>query len=433
MTYGDHVSDVRVAMTTLLQRHRVLVALGGANGGTAPNRTTEAEKQVLGAQIQRYRYVVLAWSTAAIDGVAPKFAGGSRHAQYRSPVDPLLRRLGDSVGELTCGYPSMEELAQPSENKLVETWRQAARACVLSEVDMGSVAHHKLDAAQARAVLKDAADFVRGLVVLDRRYANVPGWHHLFNAGHLENAAEVVSVFARWSECDFSVDTKGWRTPPAAIKGPPLPGLAGVVQAQHNMLVDLSGVPPTGMNMRRIFGSQTGLCHELTRQAAIAAPELVETFQRREETYRLLGHESRNFGGLIGNGGPAAAESANAYGRAKAIQTCTPEDAAALHEVARLFDGTDTRIASTIERGFQERIYFASVARPGAQGPVRAGERWVPVTSAAQSKLLPIVRERLRPASPVAAGPQAATPDRMSYEAVLSVQPGVAQRPAPGR
>ncbi|MGK2876721.1 MAG: hypothetical protein ACSLEW_13970 [Nocardioides sp.] len=423
MTYGDNVSDLRQAMTALLERHRIRLALGGANGATHPNQTTEAQKQAMGFQIQQYRCVVLAWCATAVDGVAPKFTQGRQEFALRSPAVQLQRRITDTVGAIGCGLPSMESVARPAENALVETWRKAARACILTDPDMGAVTHTRLDAAQSRAVLKDAADFIRGLIVLDRRYANVPGWEHLANPRSLDVAAQSVVDYAGREGCDFSIDAHGQRHTPAVITGQALPAIAGVIQAQHNLLVDLTGVPPTGMNMRRILSSQTGLSHELVRHAASGAPELAETFQQRADVYRDLAIASRNFGGLIGNGGPAAAESANAYDRARSADTCTPTDAPALHELSHLAQGIDTRIATTIELGFADRIYFVSVAQPGTLGLHQGGHRWVPATTTTDKTVLPIVRERLRPTlTAVATVPM--THERQAYGATLAVQPG---------
>lgn len=425
MTYGDSVSDVRAAMIDLLKVHRVRGALGGGHGGLVPETTTEAQKRVMGTQIQSYRAVVLAWCTTAVEAMAPKFTSRDPSTKRQSgPVEALRFRLGESAGAVSVGYPSMEQLVHPQENALVDKWRLAARACVLSEVDMGHVIDHsRLDAAQALVVLKDAGDFTHGLVVLDQRYRGVPGWQPLANAGRLETAARSAAVFAAGFDLDHSVDAKGMRAHPAVIEGPARPGLAGVIQAQHNLVVALGGVPPTGMNMRRIFGTQTGLSHELARHAEVVAPELVETLRRREETYRLLGKESRNFGGLIGNGGPAAAESANAYDRVRRRAASTSEERPALRELTHLCEGTDARIASTIERGFAERIYFVATAAPSL-GPSGRTERWVPVTSTTHTNLPAMVRDRLRPPAPVAV-PQPPTSDRLAYQLVLSMQPGV--------
>lgn len=438
MSYGEHVSDLRRAMTALLERHRILQPLGGPGSHTVPETTSVEERRIMGEQIQRYRYVVLSWCTSAVDSVAPKFP--AREANGAGPAEALRHRLGETTAAVSVGYPSMEELGSPHPNQLVGTWREAAKACVLAEVDFGSgIDHFRLDAAQARVVLKDAADFSRGIVVLDLRYRNVPGWESLKNAGRLAGAAEVASVFAAGAERDFSVDRHGWRPPPAAIQGPPPPGIAGVVQAQHNMLVDLSSRPPTAMNLRRVLGSQAEVAHEAARHAAHAAPDLVETFLEREQTYRQLSHASRNLGGLVGHGGPAAAESSNARDRLRRTPMATGQDAPSLRELGRLFTGTDARIATTIERGFEEKLYFVSINYPRLADQdtpsvvVPPRERWIPVTSSAQTDLLPIVRGRLRPPPPPSPVFEESVASRQAYEATLVAQPGVHRSRGPSR
>ena len=70
----------------------------------------------------------------------------------------------------------MDELVTEQPFALVDTWRQAARACVLGEHDFANgVGYGRLSEAQCLTVLKDAADVVRAVVSLDRRYANIPG------------------------------------------------------------------------------------------------------------------------------------------------------------------------------------------------------------------------------------------------------------------
>jgi len=430
MTYGDNVTDLRTAMTVLLKRHRILQPLGGPGIYTAPETTTVEERRLMGEQIQRYRYVVLAWCAAAIHTVAPNFMVGLVDDKYNRPVSALMHRLEVTASGITAGYPAMEELATPHPNKLVETWRQAAKACVLSEIDLGpSATHLELDAGRGRVVLKDAADFVRGLVVLDARYSNVPGWQHLKSPRRLESSAEVASIFARWTESDLAVDRAGWRPTPAAIKGPALPGIGGVVQAQHNTLVDLCTAPPTAMNLRRIIHAQVRVAHEAGRHAAHAAPELVEPFLTRERTYQQLHIAARNLGGLIGSGGQAAAESANAAERLRRAPVSSTDDTASLHELARLFTGVDARIAATIGHGCSEKLYLVSTSSH-TLGDVIDGIRppakhWVPATARVPFDLLPIVRDRLRP-------PPAATPvrqdsivNRNDYDLTIASQPSM--------
>ena len=435
MTYGETTSDLRKVMTELLRRHRILQPLGGPGIHTVPESTTVEERREMGEQIQRFRYATLLWCHQATLAVTPKF---TNRFDNRGPVGSLRYRLGGELGSITVVLPSSEELATPHPNVLVETWRQAARASALGEHDFqAGVDHSRLDAGESRAVLKDAAGFVRGLVILDQRYRNVPGWEHFNRPGRLGQAADRCSLFAAQEQGDYSVDRRGWRPPPAAVQGPALPGMAGVVQAQHNMLVDLARFP-NALNLRRIFRSQGEVAHEAARHAASAAPELVERFLDREYTYKLLQQSSRNLGGLVGNGGVAAAESQKAEGRLKRLPMSELEDAPALHELARLFTGTDARITSTIECGFVEKIYFVSVKYPrlGDQettGVVQQRERWVPVTSPVQTDLLPLIRDRLRPFPPKPRSVPEALESRQAYEVLLSQQPGSRPHQSPKR
>jgi len=426
MTYGDTTSDLRQVMSELLRRHRILQPLGGPGIHSVPETTTVEQRREMGEEIQRYRHATLLWCYSATAAVSPKF---DRMSQGRGPADELRRWLGDAVEAMTLGRPSLHQLVTPHPNALVDSWRRAARSAVLGEHDFpAGIDFTRLDAAESLAVLKDAADFTRGLVILDKRYRNIPGWELLNHRIRLARAAEDCSRFAAPGVRDYSVDRRGWRPPPASIEGPALPGISGVIQAQHNMLVDLTRFP-TALNLRRILRSQADLAHEAARHAASAAPELVERFLDREHTYKLLQKSSRNLGGLVGNGGVAAAESQNAQGRFKRLPMSGVEDAPALHELAKLFRGTDARIASTIERGLDQKLYFVSVKYPrlGEQevhGVAQPRERWIPVTSPVQTDLLPLVRARLRPFPCNPAATPEAIQDRHAYELLLTQQPG---------
>ena len=76
-----------------------------------------------------------------------------------------------------------------------------------------------------------------------------------------------------------------------------------MLQAQHNMLVHL-GKPPNALNLRRILDGQRIVSHEAARRAPEVAPELIEKWLQREQTYQALVDETRNLGGLVGDGGP---------------------------------------------------------------------------------------------------------------------------------
>jgi hypothetical protein len=264
--------------------------------------------------------------------------------------------------------------------------------------------HDRLSDVQRRTVLTDAADVTRALVVLDKRYKNIPGWIPIRERGRLEQAAQACAIFAGSDESDQSVDLKGWRPPPAAIDGGPLPGIGGVLQAEHNMLVHLAEFP-NALNLRRVLNGQRILSHEAARCAPRVAPHLIDRWLEREQVYQHLTWEARNLGGLVGAGAPAATEAANAIGRLRHIRAEEITSPEPLIDLNRLFMRTDARIASIIEQGVAERLYFVSVKVPRiVDGTGRlvspARERYVPIAPTAQTDLLAIARDDLRPASP---------------------------------
>ncbi len=254
MTYGENGHQLRSELTTLLRQHRIQQRLGGPGIHTVPESTTAEQRELLGEQIQRYRYATLAWCLHAVVAANPRINLERTTERSRGPAEELRYRLARSIKASNAGLPPLHELTTPQEFPMVESWRQVARAAVLGEHDFGGLMDHgRLTPAQSRTVLKDAAEVARALVVLDKRYENIPGWIPIRERGRLDRAAQVCGVFAGYDEPDYSVDHKGWRPPPATIDGGPLPGIGGVLQAEHNMLVHLSSFP-NALNLRRVTG-----------------------------------------------------------------------------------------------------------------------------------------------------------------------------------
>ena len=311
---------------------------------------------------------------------------------------------------------------------MVESWRQVARAAVLGEHDFsGHMDHGRLSTAQCMTVLKDAAEVARAFVVLDKRYERIPGWIPIRERGRLDHAAGVCGVFAGYNAPDYSVDHKGWRPPPATIDGGPLPGIGGVLQAEHNMLVHLSSFP-NALNLRRIMDGQRILSHEAARRAPSVAPELIKKWLDREQTYKKLIDETRDVGGLVGGGGPAAAEAANAVGRLRHVHIDKVTSPEPLRDLDKLFTRADARLASIIEQGVAERLYFASVKVPrivDSSGklvsPVR--ERYVPISAPINADLLAISRHVLRPPPAMSAAPPGAQESRRELRESIDHRP----------
>jgi hypothetical protein len=406
VTYGENGHRLRSELTALLCQHRIQPRLGGPGSHTIPVTTTREQREALGEQMQRFRWATLMWCLQAVAAANPSGKLAQTALRSRRPADELHYRLAEALDALKAGLPPVEELTTPQEFPLVESWRQVAKAAVLGEHDFTAGPRAaSLSQGQRMAVLKDAAEITQALVVLDQRYDQIPGWQTIPGRGRLGRATEVCAALAVMvDEPDYAVDHHGWRPPSALIEAGPLPGLAGVLQAQHNMLIHLARFPNM-LNLRRVMDGQRILSHEAARLAGGVAPELVEKWYDREQTYRKLVHETRNVGGLIGGGAPAAAETANAVGRVRGVHVDDINGVEPLRDLDKLFARTDARVGAIIEQGAAERLYFLSVKLPRlvdgtGQLVSPARERYVPITSSVQTELLEIVRRDLRPAAP---------------------------------
>jgi hypothetical protein len=437
VTYGANGGQLRAELTALLRQHRIQQRLGGAGMHTVPVSTTPEQRELMGERIQRYRYATLAWCLHAVVAAANPGVNVELTAKRsRGPSEELRHRLTQSIRMSHAGLPLMNELTTHEEFPLVESWRKIASAAVLGEHDFPGIMNNgRMSAAQCRTVLRDAAEVTRALVVLDKRYERIPGWIPIRERGRLDRAARACALFATDDEQDYTVDDKGWRPPMAVIDGGPLPGIGGVLQAQHNMLVHLARFPDA-LNLRRVIDGQRILSHEAARLARNVAPDLIAGWVEREQVYESLLHETRNIGGLVGHGGPAASEAANAVGRLRRLHVDEITCAEPLQDLRKLSTRTDARVASIIEQGVANRLYLISVKGPRLASEsthlVRAPrERYVPVVSTDSTDLIAIIRQQLRPAPVARAAPRATPESRNALRESLEHRPGARSGPSP--
>jgi hypothetical protein len=200
---------------------------------------------------------------------------------------------------------------------------------------------------------------------------------------------------------DYAVDHLGWRPKTKVITGPVRPGVLGVLQAQHNLVVRMKSVP-NATNLRLVVDSQRLVSAHLAPYAARIDERLAEQWAERADTYSVMQKELREIGGLLGKGGLAVAEGANAVARLKALPKDLIVEPRVLSGFQLLFNRLDDRIADFIEDGVEHGAFFKRVTLPRLVGgggqlvrPVR--ERFVPVTSATDLAVVKTVRERLRP------------------------------------
>ena len=124
------------------------------------------------------------WSLQAVRAANPRADLGGTTIHSRGPAEELRFRLTEALAASSADPAPSVELTTEQQFATVEAWRLAARAAVLGEHDFpGGVRYSDLTDQQCMTVLKDAADVVRGLIALDRRYSNVPGWEKLHNQG----------------------------------------------------------------------------------------------------------------------------------------------------------------------------------------------------------------------------------------------------------
>lgn len=294
-----------------------------------------------------------------------------------------------------------EEFTAPCANTVVEHWRLAARAAALAEHDTAPDQAFHLTAAQARAIAGDVAAISQALVVLDRRYRNTPGWEPLAGCDRLGWAALATALNVSLGQPDYSVDQTGWRPRTKPIGGPAKPGVLGILQAEHHLLVRLACFPDA-MNLRLVVDSQRLLSAGLVPYAERIDPDLARRWSARAETYSRIQRDLRNIGGRLGNGKAAAGEAANAVSRLKALPHATVVEPRMAGGFQTLFRRLDSRITEILESGVERGAFVqrVTVARLGSGDgrlvhPVH--ERFVPVARAGDLEVIRTAREQLRP------------------------------------
>lgn len=399
--YGENGAAMRRQLAALLRQHRIQLRLGGPSN---------PDRDGLGLQIRQYRQCVLIWCSQSMEAASPlifpnpptKPANPFRADRPSvSAAGELARALDNAKTQSSTPPASTELLTTPSGNDVVEHWREAARAAALAEHDTGGELAAHMDVPQARALVGDVAAIAQALVVLDQRYRNTPGWEPLSQGARLGWAALAAALDVSLGQPDYSIDTKGWRPKTKPIAGPAKPGVLGVLQAEHNLVVRLKSFP-NALNLRLIVDSQRLLSSQLAPFAARVDQRLEKRWQARASTYSLIQQQLRDIGGQLGKGELAAVEGANAVSRLRAVPADATVEPRVLSAFQVLFDRLDRRIADIVEDGVARGAYLQRVALPRLSAgsgelvqPVR--ERYARVTQVADLEVIRTVRTQLRP------------------------------------
>jgi hypothetical protein len=426
--YGENTRLLRDSLRELLTQHRIQQRIGGAGLHTVPETTTFTERQEIGEQIARYRHTVLLWCHQAMQAANPRINLTGTSARTRGPAEELRYRLDAAINADPAGMPTMEELVSGQRFELVDLWRQTARACALGEHDFDAgVGYGRLSDAECMTVIHDAAEITRAIVSLDRRYSNIPGWKQLKDPGRLGRAAEVCAAYSGYGDPDYSVDRRGWKPPARLNDGPALPGVSGVLQAQHNLLLHLIKFPDA-QSLRVVLESQRIFSLEAAQRLSDSNPELSARWQRRAETYGRLVHTTRDVGGFYGKGGLAAGQGSVAAARMQKLPDDGLSDAGQLPRLMRISANIDERVCTAVELGIKEQLYFQRVTVPAIEndnGHLVKGPRreWLPITGPVQTELLAIVRHDLRPMPVQHKSPREAAQHRRDFEAAIEHRP----------
>lgn len=144
--------------------------------------------------------------------------------------------------------------------------------------------------------------------------------------------------------------------------------------------------------------------------------------------------ETRDLGGTVGNGGPAAGQGSLAATRVQKLSPDGLTDGTRLGQLERVSAGIDQRVCAVVEDGIKQRLYFQRTSVPGLtvhQGELvnAVGPTYRPITSPVQRDLLKIARSDLRPAPAQPKAPHGAAQGRRDFEAAITHRPG---GPGPG-
>lgn len=399
--YGENSATMRRELAALLRQHRIQHRIGGPG---------HPDRAAMGLQIRQYRQSLLIWSTQAMRAAGPLLFSNLptttvnpfREARPGTTgAAELARALEHATSRSAAGAASSDLLTTPSDNVLVEHWRELARAAALAEHDTAPEVASRLSAAQAQALVGDVAAIAQALVILDKRYRNTPGWEQLAQSARLGWAALAASLDVSLNQPDYTVDDTGWRPKTKLIEGPAKPGILGVLQAEHNLGVRLKSMPNM-TNLRLTVDSQRLLSARLAPFAARIDPGLAELWETRSATYSTIQRQLREVGGRLGAGGLAAAEGANAVTRLAALPAGTVVEPRVLSSFQTLFTKIDTRIADIVESGVESGTFVKRVTVPRLVGgtghlvhPVR--ERYHPVSRCTDLDVIQTVRAELRP------------------------------------
>src|SRR3546814_17276173 len=187
--YGDNTAQLREALGTLMQITR--------NGSDVDDPPADAVELV-----GSFRHSITVLCQKAVRASNPHAELGGTTPRTRGPAEELRYSLAAARSAYAAPLPTVDQLATPHPNYLVDLWRQAAKGAALGEHDFAAgLSYGHLTDAQAMTVLKDASEITPALTGLDRRSpAAMRGWAPIDAADWIGHAAAACAAPAGATE-----------------------------------------------------------------------------------------------------------------------------------------------------------------------------------------------------------------------------------------
>lgn len=148
-----------------------------------------------------------------------------------------------------------------------------------------------------------------------------------------------------------------------------MPGLLGVLQAEHNPRILLTKLP-TARNLRLVLDSQRVLSHEASLRVRNFAPELADKWRAISGTYTALVRESRDLGGHLSPGGLAASAGAHARARLQRLPRAAVDSTCSIVKDSACDGGFRNRAVS--RTGFSPSASYRTASPKARLRTVRA-------------------------------------------------------------
>lgn len=427
--YGENSGRLCDALAALLGEYRVNHQILRDVSRTGSARNIEVRQSEAAAQVRRYRRTILMWCHQTLVQADPNPVPASARENF-TPPEWLRRSLDRVLAENPEPLPTTTELATPQDIGILESWRQAAKATVLAERDFDrGLGNGLLDHREWATLAGDIADVTHALLILDRRYKNLPGWQTLKGIRHLNRYIGDCSAYAHsvYGGPDYNIDWRGWHSPDPEIAADADP-ITHVLAAEHRLLNALKSVPSM-VNLRHLLMSQREVSHLAADRAREIAPEQSARFRTREQTYAKLLRVSRGAAGIAGTGAIATRHSAHATRLLMTIRVGEPVSVEAFRSLEKLFRHVDNALCAAIEQGFSTRLYLVRRTLPridptDGRSTHRAREIYDPVQPDGRTPLIAVARRRLRTESPHMAAPGNASFSRNDFRAAINHRRG---------